>query len=264
MTYISNLVRREGNPKVLRPGPSSLTASDRLGKALGWFSLGLGLVESLAPHRITRTLGMEGKEGLVRAYGAREIAGGILSLSTERSVGLWSRVGGDSLDIATLLTALRRDNPQRHNVKTALAMVVGITLLDVIAARGTTGRQRRNSGRKVYRHRTGFPSGLEMARGAAKEFQAPRNMRASPAAGGPEQTHDPARPQLMRRCGSLFVPAPLLCSRGKGIRFGRTYLFLQIGQPTRIVTSDRLTTEPALKVCAEALATGAGSVLLPS
>lgn len=183
MIYISNIVRSEGDPKVLRSGPSSLTAPDRLGKALGWFSLGLGLVELLAPHRITRALGMEGQEALVRAYGAREISSGILSLSTEKNLGLWSRVGGDGIDIATLLTAHRDDNPKVHNVTTALALVAGITLLDIIAAQDTTARHSRSSGdRNIYRDRTGFPGGLGAARGAAKEFQVPPDMRTALAA----------------------------------------------------------------------------------
>lgn len=169
MTYISNIVRSERDPKVLRSGPSSLTASARLGKALGWFSLGLGLVELLAPHRITRALGMEGQEALVRVYGAREISSGILSLSTEKSLGLWSRVGGDGIDIATLLTALRDDNPKKQTVATALAMVAGITLLDFMAAQGTTLRHNGTSGnRHIYRNRSGFPNGLQAAKGAAK------------------------------------------------------------------------------------------------
>src|ERR1700761_1031378 len=161
MTYFSKLVRSDGDPRIIRGGPSSLTASDRLGKALGWFSLGLGLIELLAPHRITRALGMEGHEALVRAYGAREISSGVLSLSTEKSLGLWSRVGGDGIDIATLMTALRDDNPKKQNVATAIAMVAGITLLDVVAAQGTRVNHRRISGdRHVYRQRTGFPSGV--------------------------------------------------------------------------------------------------------
>jgi len=196
MTYISNIVRSEGDPKVLRSGPSSLTSSDRLGKALGWFSLGLGLVELLAPHRITRALGMEGQEALVRAYGAREIGSGILSLSTEKHLGLWSRVGGDGVDIATLLTAHRDDNPKKQNVTTALAMVVGITLLDVMAAQGTTTVHRRTSGdRNVYRDRSGFPGGLEKARGAAKEFLAPAYKRVAPAGGASERAQPAPREQ---------------------------------------------------------------------
>jgi hypothetical protein len=182
MTYISNIVRTEGDPKVLRSGPSSLTAPDRLGKMLGWFSLGLGLIELIAPHRITRALGMEGQEALVRAYGAREISSGMLSLSTEKNLGLWSRVGGDGLDIATLLKARRDDNPKLQNVTTALALVAGITLLDIMAAQGTTARHSRTSGdRYIYRDRSGFPDGLAAARSAAKDFQVPVDMRAAPA-----------------------------------------------------------------------------------
>src|SRR5581483_3328947 len=97
---------------------------------------GLGLVELLAPRSVTRALGMEGKEALVRAYGAREIGAGFMSLSIDRRTGLWGRVIGDGLNVATLLPALRRDNPKRDNVRLAIAMVMGVTLLDVIGAGG--------------------------------------------------------------------------------------------------------------------------------
>ena len=62
----------------------------------------------------------------MRSYGAREIAAGVLSLSTEKQAGLWSRVAGDGLDVATLVSGLRNDNPQRNNVAFALMMVLGI------------------------------------------------------------------------------------------------------------------------------------------
>lgn len=190
MTYISNIVRSQGDPKVLRKGPSSLTTPDQLGKALGWFSLGLGLFELFAPQRITRVLGMEGKEALVRAYGMREISSGILTLSSERRLGLLSRVGGDGVDIGTLLTAYREENPKKQNVATALVMVAGIALLDVMVARAVTARHRRTSGdRNVYRDRSGFPSGLAAARGAAKEFQAPLDIR-TPAASESEHANE--------------------------------------------------------------------------
>lgn len=86
MTYsISNIARSKGDPKVLHSGPSSLGAADRLAKALGWNSIGLGVAELVAPERFTRALGMEGKEGLVRAYGVRELGHGIVSLSPPTS-----------------------------------------------------------------------------------------------------------------------------------------------------------------------------------
>ena len=118
MMHLSNIVRPERDPQIVRTGPSSLDSSDKLARALGWFSLGLGLIELFTPHRITRSLGLEGNEGLVRAYGAREIGAGVLSLSVDKKAGLWSRVAGDGLDIVTLLTALREDNPKRDNVAT--------------------------------------------------------------------------------------------------------------------------------------------------
>ena len=131
---VSNIARSQGDPKITSTGPSSFGASDRMARNLGWFSLGLGALEILAPHRVTRALGMDGHESLVRAYGFREIAAGMLSLSIEKKVGLWSRVAGDGLDLATLMTGLRDDNPKKDNVAMALMMVGGITLLDITTA----------------------------------------------------------------------------------------------------------------------------------
>ena len=124
---------------------------------------------------------MEGKEALVRAYGAREIASGILSLSVDKQVGLWSRVAGDGLDIATVLTALRDDNPKRDNVGLALLMLAGITALDVAGAQGVTSRHARGGAKpRNYLARSGFPRGVQAARGAARDFKIPPDMRAAP------------------------------------------------------------------------------------
>src|ERR671916_1065888 len=165
--YISNIARSRGDPRVLHSGPSSLGTADRMAKALGWFSIGLGIAELVAAERITRALGMEGKETLVRAYGVRELGHGIVSLSPDKHVGLWSRVAGDGLDIATLMTAMRHDNPKRDNVGIALAAVLGVTLLDIIGAQGVTTPPRRPPGRpRPHRDRTGLPPGVHAARGA--------------------------------------------------------------------------------------------------
>jgi hypothetical protein len=181
MNYFSSLTRPASDPTVIRSGPSSLSGADRLSRALGWFSLGLGLAELLAPRRITMALGMQGNEALVRAYGAREIGSGILSLSVDKNTGLWSRVAGDGLDLATLLTGLRRDNPKRGNVAVGLAMIVGITAVDLLGAKAVTARHSRHGGTKQqYRHRSGFPQGVEKAWGAARDFQAPAGGKTAP------------------------------------------------------------------------------------
>jgi hypothetical protein len=74
---------------------------------------------------ITRALGMRGMEKIVRAYGAHEIASGILYLSLEKHAGLRSRLAGDGLDAATLMAGLRDDNPKKDNVTLALLTVAG-------------------------------------------------------------------------------------------------------------------------------------------
>jgi hypothetical protein len=171
MNYISNITRSQHDPKILRVGPSSLGPTDRLARGLGWFSLGLGLCEFIAPRRITRALGMRGMEPLVRAYGVREIASGMLSLSVDKQVGLQSRLVGDGLDIATLLAGFRNDNPRKHSVALALLMVAGVTALDCLAAQGTRAHHARPRGeRRLYGDRTGFPKGIQGAKGAAKDF----------------------------------------------------------------------------------------------
>ena len=125
---------------------------------------------------------MEGKEALVRVYGVREIGSGILSLSVDKNLGLWSRVAGDGLDIATVLTALRSDNPKRGNVAVALALLLGVTAIDLIDAQASTARHRRAVGRKrSYRDRSGFPKGVQAARGAARDFKTPPDLRHAPA-----------------------------------------------------------------------------------
>jgi len=179
MAYISNIVRSEGDPKILRSGSSSLTPADRVVTAIGWFSIGLGLLELIAPHQITRAIGAEGKESLVRTFGVREIGHGMLALSTEKKVGTWSRVAGDGLDLALLLAAMKPENPKRQNAAIALAIVLGVMALDFLAAQAVTTQHRRVDGRRSYRGRSGFPQGVEAAKGAAKDFQAPSDMRAA-------------------------------------------------------------------------------------
>jgi hypothetical protein len=178
MHYLSNITRSEGDPKVIQSGPSSLGTADIVSRALGWFSLGLGLAELLAPRRITNALGMEGNEALVRAYGAREIGSGVLSLSIEKHVGLWSRVAGDAVDVLTLLGGLRADNPKRGNVGLALGIVLGITAIDLLGANAVMVRHsRQGSPKRDYRERSGFPMGLEKSRGLARDFQTPADMK---------------------------------------------------------------------------------------
>lgn len=180
LTNLSHIARSEGDPRVQRKGPSSMTAPDRLARALGWFSVGLGVAELVAPGRIVRTLGLDDKEGLIRAYGARELASAVPTLSVDKPVGLAARIGGDALDLGTLATALHRDNPKRHNAAIATALVVGITLLDLVAYAGVKAAHKREPGSdRDYSDRSGFPRGAQASRGLARrDFDIPADYRA--------------------------------------------------------------------------------------
>jgi hypothetical protein len=170
VNLFSTLKRSKGDPKVLEKGPSSLSSSDRLARNLGWFSIGLGLVELFGAHRITRTLGLDGQETMVRAYGLREIGAGMMTLSVDKEVGLASRIAGDGIDIVTLSSALHSDNAKRDNVAIALVIVAGVTLLDLLAVGATTGRHMRHRGEiRDFGDRSGFPKGILASRGLARD-----------------------------------------------------------------------------------------------
>jgi hypothetical protein len=169
VNLFSTFKRSKGDPKVLEKGPSSLSSSDRLARNLGWFSISLGLVELFGAHRITRTLGLDGQETMVRAYGLREIGAGMMTLSVDKEVGLASRIAGDGIDIVTLGSAMHSDNPKRDNVAIALVIVAGVTLLDLLAVGATTGRHRRHRGDiRDFGDRSGFPKGVLASRGLAR------------------------------------------------------------------------------------------------
>jgi hypothetical protein len=147
-----------------------------LARGLGWFSIGLGLTEMLMPRMLTEQMGMQGKEPLLRFYGAREMAAGVgILMSDNPGPWVWGRVAGDALDLATLAAGLNKQNPCKGNVAIALAAVAGVTALDYISAQALTGTSRPVPD---YSDRRGLPRSPEEMRGAArKDFTAPRDMR---------------------------------------------------------------------------------------
>jgi hypothetical protein len=178
MNAIVRYLHPKNYPEVIESGPSALTTSDGLGKGLGWMSLGLGAAALFAGGRIAGALGLENKSNLVRLIGVREVASGIMTLSPDRTTGLWSRVAGDVMDVMLVATAL--DAPpsrQRDNAKLALAAATGIAVLDIIAAIGTTAERRRTDEPRQFNDRSGFPRGVNASRGAARNFVPPADMR---------------------------------------------------------------------------------------
>jgi len=160
-------------------GRGAHSGHETLARSLGWFSLGLGLAELVAARDLCRVLGLEGRETLVQAYGAREVATGIaILMSHDPTPWMWGRVGGDAIDIATLATGFGDDNPQKANLAVATAAVLGVTVLDAICAQGLTADKRlARPGRFDYRARSGFPRPAAAMRGAASGFAVPADFR---------------------------------------------------------------------------------------
>ncbi|HKP87665.1 MAG TPA: SRPBCC family protein [Blastocatellia bacterium] len=110
---------------------------ERLANFLGWFSIGLGLAEVLAPKSFAKLIGAEGKHtGFIRfACGLREITAGVGILTNRRpATWVWARVAGDAMDLATLDAALLSGDTDKGKLSLAMAAVVGVTALDIYTA----------------------------------------------------------------------------------------------------------------------------------
>ncbi|RJG07442.1 SRPBCC family protein [Noviherbaspirillum cavernae] len=105
-------------------------------KTLGWFSIGLGVLQLLAPRTMSRLIGVSGRPLLMRAVGARGIAAGAGLLSQRQAAPwLWTRVAGDAMDLTLLgVAAGRSTSVLRSRVGIATAAVAGVTLLDVLSS----------------------------------------------------------------------------------------------------------------------------------
>jgi uncharacterized membrane protein len=113
----------------------------RLVRALGWFSIGLGLAEMTAPRSVSKMIGVTGRPMLMRAMGLREFASGVGILATPRPAGwLWSRVGGDLMDLALLGTAATSRDANRRRAVAATAAVAGVAVMDVVFSQRLTRR----------------------------------------------------------------------------------------------------------------------------
>jgi hypothetical protein len=134
-------------------------------RALGWFSIGLGLAEALMPSTVSRASGIKGSETLVRNYGAREIANGVGILTADDPTPwVWARVAGDVMDISTLAAR----GAGRGSALAFLA-VAGVTALDIVCASKLKAKKARlrAAPKRDYSDRSGLPEPAQQMRGAA-------------------------------------------------------------------------------------------------
>jgi hypothetical protein len=130
-----------------RPIKKSLPRRDSLlgapcAKALGWFSVGLGIGEVFAPRKMAEITGVGANVGFLPVLGTREIVSGIGLLNNPHSSAwMWSRVAGDVVDLGFLgmSTEARGADPVRIGL--AAAAVAGVTALDFLCARELAAQQ---------------------------------------------------------------------------------------------------------------------------
>jgi uncharacterized membrane protein len=121
-------------------GAGTEEGAERRARGLGWFSIGLGLAQIGAPHALARLIGVNDDDetkNTMFAIGLREITSGLGILSQPRPTGwVWSRVGGDLMDLALLSRAMGSDRSDRSRVAATTAAVLGVTVVDFM-----TGQQ---------------------------------------------------------------------------------------------------------------------------
>jgi uncharacterized membrane protein len=150
----------------------------RLGRMLGWMSLGLGAAQVVAPASVNRLVGLRGTRGgnaVMRAVGAQElaVAGGLLA-RPYRPGPLWARATGDAVQLGMLARAARdRDNDSRR-VAAAAAAVAGAALLDVVGA-ARRGRRTQAPGGRLQARAT-----ITVNRPPAEVYRAWRDLERLP------------------------------------------------------------------------------------
>jgi len=165
-----------GRPYTGAPGWQEFTLQRRIAAGVGWFGIGLGLFELIAPRMLARLIGLEaprtrwrgarrmspaqlarllpgGSRGdpvhhlLIRGLGVREILSGVGILARPRPAPwLWSRFVGDLMDLSLLGLALNSSRTNRTRLAAATAAVAGVTALDAYASVEFT--RARRSGRR--------------------------------------------------------------------------------------------------------------------
>ena len=141
--------RHNGRPTSVRPAPRHATEiknrdKDPVTSFLGWFSIGLGIAEVLAPEAVARLIGIDEQRHrtLLRAYGVRELAAGLGILTRPKpTYWMWNRVIGDTIDMASLGRAMNAGDSDESRLRMAMLAVAGVTVLDIASSMRLTSEK---------------------------------------------------------------------------------------------------------------------------
>jgi uncharacterized membrane protein len=135
----------------------TMATNQTVARGLGFFSIGLGLSQLLAPRWFARTIGVQPRnenETVVRLVGVRELIAAVGLLAAKNPAPwLWMRVAGDIMDLALLGRATgSRDTAEPDRLSSALAGTVAVTAVDVASAGASSTRP---ANRQGAAHRNG-------------------------------------------------------------------------------------------------------------
>jgi uncharacterized membrane protein len=129
---------REISSALVPRNQARVSAPETRALGLGWFSVGLGLAQLIAPRQVAQLIGIDDDERTcltLRAIGVRELVCGVGLLSETRPAAwAWARAVGDVMDLALLGYAWKDDLPSAERALTIAGGVVGVTLLDAQTA----------------------------------------------------------------------------------------------------------------------------------
>jgi hypothetical protein len=118
----------------------------RLADALGWASSALGAPMIATPRRFLRVIGVKDDGDALRwtvAVGVREhLATVNIVANRQRRIGMWSRVAGDTIDLALLAAAYRHKRRDGTRLLAAGALAGGLMALDLFTAVRLTRAER--------------------------------------------------------------------------------------------------------------------------
>lgn len=110
----------------------------RLADALGWGSTLLGAPMTLTPRRFLRAIGVDDDRKAVAwtvFVGVREYLATVnIIANRQRRIGAWSRVAGDSMDMALLLAAYRHKQSDATRLVRAMGAVGTLFAADLFTA----------------------------------------------------------------------------------------------------------------------------------
>jgi len=141
-------------------------ATTKLAKGLGLFSIALGAAEILGSTQIGELIGADRKfRAFLPILGVREIAHGIGILSSVKpTTAVWTRVGGDAIDLAYLGAAFAGKDTNKKRLAGTLLAILGVGVLDVLLAKKLSSQKwSENDGNPMAPTTVGQPSARAQA-----------------------------------------------------------------------------------------------------